>query len=235
MFVAGRTLKRIQVDGGKLTTIANLAAAVHGMSWHDDAILFGHADGGIWRVPASGGTPEQVIAVEKDEAAESPQMLPDGRSVLFTVASGADNLRWERAKIVVQAIGSATRTTFIEGGADGKYFPTGHIVFARGGVLFAVRYDPRKSSVTGSPVPVLEGIRRSPFATTGRAYCSISTTGSLVYSPGPSSTALVSTDLALIDRKGVRSGTKAPAAPLRIPSRFAAEATASASRSELMI
>jgi serine/threonine-protein kinase len=207
VFGAGRTLKRIQVEGGTPTTVANLAAPIHGMSWHDDTILLGHAEGGVWRVAASGGTPEQVIAVAKDEAAESPQMLPDGRSVL---ASGADNLRWERTRIVVQAIGSATRTTLIDGGADGKYLRTGHIVFARGGALFAVRYDPRRASVTGLPVPVVEGIRRSPFATTGAAHYSISTTGALVYMPGPSSTALVPTDLALIDRKGVAQALKLP-------------------------
>ena len=202
VFVSGRTLKRIHVEGGTPATVANLSATVQGMSWHDDAILLGLGDGGIWRVAEKGGTAEQVIAVAKDEVAESPQMLPDGRSVLFTVASGADNVRWERAKIVVQAIGSATRTTLIEDGADGTYLRTGHIVFARGGVLFAVQYDPRRSSVTGSPVPVVEGVRRSPSGRTGAAHFRVSTTGTLVYIPGPSSTSLVPTDLAVIDRKG---------------------------------
>jgi serine/threonine-protein kinase len=212
-FASGRTLKRIQVEGGTPATVATLAAPLRGMSWHDDAILLGQAERGIWRVSANGGTPDQVIAVGKDEFAESPQLLPDGRSVLFTLASGVDNARWERARIVVQPIGSAERTTLIDGGADGRYLPTGHVVFARGGVLFAVPYDPRRSGVTGSPVPVVQGVRRSPFAVTGAAQFSISATGSLVYIPGPSSTALASTDLALIDRKG---GTH----PLKLAQRF---------------
>jgi hypothetical protein len=169
-FAAARTLRRIQVDGGTPSTIATLGAPLQGMSWHDDTLLLGQAGSGIWRVSANGGTPEQIIAVGDDEAAESPQLLPDGQSVLFTLASGADNARWERARIVRQAIGSSERTTVIEGGADGRYLTTGHLVFARGGVLYAVRYDAGQSTVTGSPVPVVEGVRRSTFATTGAGH-----------------------------------------------------------------
>ena len=46
----------------------------------------------------------------------------------------------------------------------------------------AVPFDPQRLTVTGSAVPVVEGVLQSP--TTGGAQYSFSATGSLVYVPG---------------------------------------------------
>jgi serine/threonine-protein kinase len=210
VFVAARALKRVDVQGGTPVTLSNLEAPVFGMSWGDDAILLGQGRGGIARISPNGGPPQQVIAVKDDEEAQSPQMLPDGRTVLYTLASGVENDRWERARIVVQPIGSGDRTTVIDGGTDARYLPSGHIVYARSGVLFAVLFDPGRLRVLGSPVPVVEGVKRSLIANTGTAHFSVSTTGTLVYIPGPASTGLALTDLALIDRKGMAQSLKLP-------------------------
>ena len=77
------------------------------------------------------------------EAVYGPQVLPDGRSVLFTVAAttaGTD--RWDKGRIVVQSLASGERKTLIDGGgSDARYVPTGHLVYALSGVLFAVPFD----------------------------------------------------------------------------------------------
>ena len=46
----------------------------------------------------------------------------------------------------------------------------------------AVPFDPQRLTVTGTAVPVVEGVLQSPV--TGAAQYSISSTGSLVYVPG---------------------------------------------------
>src|SRR4029077_10980819 len=75
----------------------------------------------------------------------------------------------------------------------------------------AVPFDLPRLTVTGGPVPIVEGVQRTnPF--NGGAQFSVSSTGSLVFIPGPASTTTSGPqfDLALIDRKG-------GVTPLRLP------------------
>jgi dipeptidyl aminopeptidase/acylaminoacyl peptidase len=126
-------------------------------------------------------------------------MLPDKETVLFTLLTGDYQDRWDRANIVTQSLKSGTRTTLIEGGSDGRYLPSGHIVYARAEVLYASPFDARQLRVTGGPVPILEGVNRSGL--NGVAAWSLANNGTLVYARGPAP----STDqrgLALSDRKG---------------------------------
>src|SRR5712692_9635336 len=215
---ADQTVKRIAINGGAAVTICP-AERPFGMSWDADGILFGQSRAGIMRVLASGGEPEILVKINGGEIAYGPQMLPDGRTLLFTLATGTGTDRWDKAKVVVQSSRSGERKTLIDGGSDGRYLPTGHIVYARGGTLFAVRFDLRRLEVTGEPVPIVEGVRRgnSPGVTTGVAHFSVSNTGSLIYVPGPVSTAADQRALARLDRKGGTEPLKLPSGPYEFP------------------
>ena len=136
------------------------------------------------RVSANGGTPEVLVSVKDGEQAYGPQMLPGGETVLFTLASGAAGERWDKARIVTQSLRSGERKTLVDGGSDGRYVPTGHLVYAIGGIVFAVPMDVRRLEVTGGPVPIVEGVRRAAEIT-GAAQFGFSSTGSLIYVPGP--------------------------------------------------
>lgn len=87
-------------------------------------------------------------------------MLPDGRTVLFTLATGA--VRWDQAQIVVQSLDTGERTTLINGGTDVRYLPTGHIVYALQGMLLAVPFDSESHQVTGGPGPWLKTYGQPP-------------------------------------------------------------------------
>ena len=190
------------------------------MTWDADGILFGQGRAGIMRTPASGGKPEILVRVDNGEIAHGPQMLPDGRTVLFTLATGTSTDRWDKAKIVAQSSRSGERKTLVESGSDGRYLPTGHIVYAFGGTLFAVPFDPRRLEVTGGPVPIVEGVLRAntPEVQTGVAHFSVSHTGSLIYVPGPVSTGADSSgDSTRLDRKGGTEPLKLPPGPYEVP------------------
>jgi serine/threonine-protein kinase len=45
---------------------------------------------------------------------------------------------------VVQSLKTGERKTVIDGGSDGRYLPTGHLVYARGAVVFVVPMDIRR-------------------------------------------------------------------------------------------
>ena len=58
----------------------------------------------------------------------------------FPLANKAlsDAYGWDKAQVVVQSLKSRQRKILVEGGSDARYLPTGHLVYALGGSLFAV-------------------------------------------------------------------------------------------------
>jgi eukaryotic-like serine/threonine-protein kinase len=107
---------------------------------------------------------------------------------------------------------SDDRKTLIDGGSDGRFLPTGHIVYALGGTLLAVPFDVRRLEVRGGPVPILEGVRRgnTPEINPGVAHFSVSNRGTLIYVPGPVSPAAADHELVRVDPKGGIEPLKLP-------------------------
>jgi hypothetical protein len=161
-----------------------------------------------------GGSPEQIAAVEDGEEADDPQVLGEGTALLFTIAKLSDGPnRWDRAEIVVQDLASGRRKTVVRGGSDPRYLPTGHLLYASRGVLFAVVFDPADQAVTGEPVPVVEGVMR-PFGTfSGSVQAVVADNGTLVYVPGPVGSTSSERVLALADRSGAVTRLSAPPGP----------------------
>jgi Tol biopolymer transport system component len=201
--VAEKALKRVAVSGGAAVTISP-ADDPSGMSWGPDGIVFGQGTKGVMRVSPDGGTPDVLVRTKDGQTVSNPHVLPGRTHLLFTLASGSAPDRWERARVIVQSLTSGEPRTLIEGGSDGRYVPTGHLVYALSGSLFAVAFDLQRLEVTGDPVPILDGIRRSSGSTSGvgavvtpgvritgnpgagEANFSFSGTGALVYVAGPS-------------------------------------------------
>ena len=203
--VAGSTgppvlIKRVALGGGAAVRVCEVES-VTGLRWDEHGIVIGQGAREIVRVSPDGGTPEVIVAAGADEFLGSPQILPGGRTVLYTVKKASEN--WETGQIVVQPLGGGERKVLVAGGSDGRYLPTGHLVYTLSGVLLGVRFDVNQLAVVGGPVPLVEGVRRSisPNAS-GSAQVGISDTGALVYAPGPVSSAGPGNDLALFDRKG---------------------------------
>jgi serine/threonine protein kinase/Tol biopolymer transport system component len=226
------TLKTIAASGGAAVTICPATNPL-GMSWDESGILFGQPQG-IMRVAATGGQPSLVVAAKNGETISGPHVLPGGEWVMFTARSGlpagatalsADE--WDKAQIVVQSLKTSERKTLISGGAAGRFVATGstapessdrergHILYMVRGVLFAVPFNPRRLEVTGGPVPVVEGLRR---ALAGMAQFSVSTTGTLMFVPGPVSEASgAQVNLSWFDRKGAAEPIKIPAGSYSTP------------------
>ena len=212
-FASGdKTLKTIEATGGAAVTICQVDDTF-GISWQGDAILYGQGRTGIMRVSPDGHTPETIVRVKDGEEAHGPQLLPDGDHLLFTVATGTHPARWDTARIVMQSLKSGDQTTIIEAASDARYVPTGHIVYARGASLYAVRFDATRLQVTSRPVLMVEGVRRPPGGATGVAQYGFSTTGSLVYIPGPVVSPMSRLEAVLVDRQGRIEMLKLPPGP----------------------
>ena len=206
-WVAGQ-LKKVAVSGGAPVSLADLPTRPRGPSWGvDDMILYGQPEG-IMRVPGAGGTPELLISFGEGERIYGPQLLPGGEWVLFTMSTGSDST--DEAQIVTQSVTTGERTVLINGGRDGRYLSTGHLVYLLNNVLFAVPFDVGARQVTGGPVPLVEGVSSSVASGGDRpAHFSVSANGSLVYVSGTAGgDGLVS--LVWVDRNGDEERLPAP-------------------------
>ena len=104
--------------------------------------------------------------------------------MLFTLASGGDFDRWDRARIVVQSLTSETPTTLFEGGSDARYDPAaGSLVYVDTQSLLARPFDARQRTLTGGAVPLAGLVQRSSGRNTGAASFSVSGS-SLAYIAG---------------------------------------------------
>jgi eukaryotic-like serine/threonine-protein kinase len=213
-FADAEALKRIPVHGGTPSTVCGLMPFQGGLSWDSDHILIGGASA-IQQVTPSGGTPEDLVPLRQGEFVWGPHMLPGGDWVLFTVAKGITAEDWDEAQIVAQSITSHERRVLVENARDARYLASGHLVFARGGVLFAAPFDAERRALIGAPVPVVDGVERSNI--NGAAHFSVSRMGSLIYLPGPTGLGERRVELIIADRNGSAEQVPLPPGPYDHP------------------
>jgi hypothetical protein len=90
---------------------------------------------------------------------------------------------YDEARIAVLSLQTGKWRTILEGGSYARYVASGHIVYAHAGTLMAVPFDVARLQVTGSPVPVQEGVITTA-ATSGGAEYDVAESGLLAYVPG---------------------------------------------------
>ena len=191
-FFVGQALKKVSVTGSAVVTIATLpryvgAQGYRGAAWSDDGMIaFAPSTGaGLFGVSDRGGEakPLTVIDARANEAAHRwPHFLPGGKAILFTVKS--TNLQsFDDAQIVVRSLETGEQHAVAQG-HSAQYVPTGHLVFARAGALYAdaVRHRPTRCHWRAG-----QGCRRSHHhPESGGAQIAISRNGALVYAAGGS-------------------------------------------------
>ncbi len=162
------TLKLVAVAGGTPMVLASDVRAFGG-TWGDDgSIVFGGE--GLQRVPASGGTPEQLTELGPAERLHSwPHLLPGSRAVLFSAPTSS--------RVFLHSIGTGERTDLVAG-IDAFYVTSGHLVVRQpqagspSNNILASAFDLDSLTLSGPLVPVEENVRRF----------SVSGVGTLLYS-----------------------------------------------------
>ena len=180
-----QVIKKAALSGGAPVQLAAADMVFRG-DWAPDSYYYwtnGYFSP-IVRTPASGGKQELVTELDLDKQERShrhAQMLPGGEAIIFTVSYGGID-SFDDARIDAFTLDTKKRKTLLQGGFCPRYSPSGHIVYARGGSLYAVPFDAKSLEVTGSPVKVVEGVFMS--TNTGAAHFDVSSAGALAYLAG---------------------------------------------------
>src|SRR6266480_2132640 len=199
-FSSGK-LYKLPLGGGQATTVADAPGLAFGATWGStDTIVF-RSDSGLMAVPAAGGEPRLLLKSDtsRGETYSFPHYLPGAKALLFQIRSrGVDRLG-----ALTLATGKLTR--FEQTGSNPQYVSSGHVVLAtRTGRLLAVPFDPSRLEITGSALPVAEGVVVGPG---GGARMGMSRDGAFAYVSG----AMVLRELVMVDRSG--SARPLPAEP----------------------
>ncbi|MCL4850219.1 MAG: PD40 domain-containing protein [Bryobacteraceae bacterium] len=192
-FAAGGRLWRAPLAGGQPATICLLPGHYLGGAWHPsgDSILFSVDRKGFYEVSAKGGTPSLVLEVDQDrwgEHIEMPSYLPPPHTdfLLYTAQTR------DRTHVTVLRSLKSGRDEIIAPNGAGAYSPSGHVLYWREGLLWAVPISAVSMKATGSPFPV---------GTNPLVQPSVSLDGTLVYATKGEGR------LVVLDRSGARLQT----------------------------
>ena len=181
---ADSVLRTVSLTDGLVATVVS-NVGFQGAAWgSDDRIVFARV-GALWRVSASGDTPEQLTMLDggRKEVLAWPTVLPGANAILFASIGSSGDAR-------IEALVPATRErrVLVERGTLPQYLPSGHLTFYRDGELLAVPFDAGSLTLAGSPRPVIESI---PEGGAGLPVAALSNTGTLVYVPATATARLV--------------------------------------------
>ena len=201
-FFAEGKLKKISLSGGAPFALCD-APVPRGAVWTpDDTILFApNTEVGLFRISVAGGAPEPVTQLDAENIERThrwPFLLPGGRSVLVTINTVENPDNFEPAQVAAINLATGEKKILIEGGYMPAYSPGGHLLYSRSGVLLAAPFDLDRLEITGTPVPVVEGVTAS--RETGSTSYALSPNGHLVYVPG--GLAVADRYLVWVDRQG---------------------------------
>ncbi len=173
-------------SGGAPVTLVDTLVGRDGGSWGSDGFIYydgltGGGTRGIMRVPATGGTPEQVTTVDTERGETDhvwPHILPEANGLLFTVIR---NTNLTDADIGASEVTSGEHQ-ILNRGVVAKYATSGHLLYvSTEGVLLAAPFDPSRLERTGDGVELASGLN---VRTVGAVDLALSHTGRLAYVTG---------------------------------------------------
>jgi Tol biopolymer transport system component len=205
-FFAQGKLKKIDITGGPPVSLTDAESGASAGSWNtDDVIVFPRLRGGLYRIHAGGGAVSAVTTL--DEAAGDnrhwwPYFLPDGSHFLYEAVGSASGVDDPRAVYIGSLDPNEKKSQLLlTGGSNAKY-AQGYVLFMRESTLMAQRFDTRRLTLTGEPLPVAEGVDIGGSTRQSGAF-SVSATGTLIYETAPPDSL---TKLVWLDRSGKQVG-----------------------------
>ena len=178
-FFANREVRRIDLAGGPVRTLAS-ADELDGGTWSSDGtIVFSPRVGPLLRVTADGGTTTPATQMDTDHGElfhRFPAFLPDGRRFLFVIQSNIP----ENSGLYIGSLDSNEKTRIGDIRSRAAYADPGYLLFTRNRTLMAQPFDPVALELSGEAT-VVGGRVASAVNLFGQATFSVSESGVLAY------------------------------------------------------
>jgi serine/threonine-protein kinase len=188
-FFRGQSLFKIPTAGGPPVELASTSSvtSARGATWSRDGFIYfaPNVAVGLSRISENGGPATAVTRLDpaRDERTHRwPQALPDGSAVLFTCDTSVSSEYYDDARIEAVRPSTGERKVLVEGTSQARYGAGNELVFARGGSLFAVAFDPRRLETRGTPSPVVQGVATDVGS--GSVQFALSPSGAALWAPG---------------------------------------------------
>ena len=174
-------LMKISLDAGTSLPICDITTG-RGGSWSKNGtiILSPNATGGIFKVPSSGGKPEEIIkssAANKDQSLRWEYFLPDGDHFLYSTENSSSGSSAADA-IYLSSLSDTKSEKLIDASSNCQY-ANGYLLFVRQGILLAQKFDPDNLKIVGEAMPVTQNIQYYDLRIVGSF--AASQNGKLVY------------------------------------------------------
>ena len=136
---------------------------------------------GAMRVSSQGGEPRPLTTLANGEISHRfPQVLPDGRAVLFTVSTEVDiraGPRWPRWTLLQERARPS-----IPAATSAAMWGSGHLLDVQDDILFALPSDPGRLAATGAAWRLIDSVMADGGR--GSAQFAVSSTGTMAYVHG---------------------------------------------------
>jgi serine/threonine-protein kinase len=179
-FTTRNELRKVPMAGGSVSTVAGNLRMVTGLTWVGSDRLVFASDGALLSVPASGGTPTEVLpAVPGAGVARGAPLSLGGGLVAFA--------EWKRdsvsaAQLHVADLDARSAAPLGVAGISPLGMLGDELVYGTSsGTLMSVPLERGRRAATGEAAPVLEGVRTGGM---GGVRAVLSPSGSLLYVRG---------------------------------------------------
>jgi eukaryotic-like serine/threonine-protein kinase len=219
-FFASGALQKAAVAGGAPLRICNVPGVSVGAAWGpDNTIVLALRGSGLFKVNATGGTLQPLADTNP---AAWPEILPDGKTVLFTTGFNAIAtipLSGGAKRIVARTTDSPLKGPVVLGTGSGtgggieqaQFVSSGYLIYGQSpGIVRALPFDLASLEPRGSPVSLVDSVEQARNG--GGVYFAVSQSGLLVYASTGDRHQLV-----WVDRNGTVTPISTDREAFRIP------------------
>ena len=171
-------LLKVSLDGKQPEELAEITGP-RGASWGSAGVILYTpvSEGIIYRVSERGGDGVPVTRLDSTETAHRyPNFLPDGKHFVYVALPPVDG----RYNLYLASLDGGERKLLTDAaGGSAVYAEPGYLIYQRGEVIVAHRFDTRRMELVGDPVSLRERPMGTSFS--GGATASVSRDGTLVY------------------------------------------------------
>jgi serine/threonine-protein kinase len=187
-FLREQIVQIASVSGGPPITVSDSLTGVAGASWGRDGFIFADGFNGLVRVEAKAGAVPRwftTLNAAGHEVHHSwPDVLPNGKGVLFTVGfCGRNGVKGAASyAIAVADIPSGKHRLILDDAMYARYATPGYLLYiTTNKALMVVPFDQNSMKKAGEPTALTEGMR---LGLLGSADLAVDTTGTLIYATG---------------------------------------------------